>query len=387
MPQFAATMSVHPNSFEAAAECAGEVLEQLDGNRPDLVVVACTPPHRRDLADVSAGLRKLLECDTLVGTVSSEVAVALTDAPGPGGAAGFAVFAADWGGGRARPLRLEATATGADRRISGWPDDLPASGTLVLFADPLTFPVDDLIAICAQHAPDLEIVGGLMPLSGRGALAIDDSVHERGAVGVLLDPSVGVRAHLAPACRPIGSPFTVTHAEHTVITELAGRAPFARLREAVVAHHDRRGADRDRDHDCDAAIAEMMHSVRVGVVVDEQRCDFGPGDFVLRDVRHIDQRNGAISLSNIVRPGQTVQFHLPDDGPADPPDVAMPKGALVFSPGADASGLGGPARHASDLSARFGRLPLLGMAAAGEIGRVRGRTFVQSGVASIACFA
>lgn len=386
MSQFASALSVHPNSFEAAAECAGTILDQLDGNRPDLVVVACTPEHRRDFADVTAGIRKLLECDALIATVSPDVggATRSADAPRAGGRCGFAVFAGDWGGGRARPLRLDAVGSGDGHRIGGWPDDLPATGTLLLFADPATFPIRDLLAICGRHAPGLEIIGGITaPLGRASALAIDDTVHEGGAVGVLLDPHVGVRSHLAIGSRPVGSPYTVTRAERNVITGLAGRAPLARMREAAACHGEIRADEVLADETTD-----LTRRMRLGIVVDEHRSEFGPGDFVLRDVLGTDPLTGALVLNEAVRTGQTVQFHLPVERCTPPIGGVAPRAALVFSHCvSDRLGaVSASPSPADEMTSQFGPIPIAAIGGTAEIGSVRGRAFVHSGASSIALF-
>jgi small ligand-binding sensory domain FIST len=269
--QYAAALSLHPNSFDAAAECAGEILERLDGERPDLAVVFASPHHLDAFGDLTSGIRKLLEADVVVG--STAVAVAggrreIEDGPA------LSVFAANWGGGRARGFALDAFPSTDGYRIDGWPDDAPADGTLLLFAQPMSFPVADFLRICNAHTPNLRILGGVASGPGpnvRCALALDDTVFARGAVGVLLDPSVSVRTVVSQGCRPIGQPFTVTKAEGNVLHELAGQPPLERLRQIVAGLSD-------DDHEL------IRRGLHVGVVVDEHRLDFGRGDFLVRNL-------------------------------------------------------------------------------------------------------
>ena len=241
--RYASSLSLHPKSFDAAAECAGEVLDRLDGDRPDLVVVFASEQHLDTLADVTTGLRRVLEPDVLIGCTAAGVAGSHREVEtGPA----ISVFAANWGGGRARPLALDSSpfpdvsrlpgvsgpAGGSEAeglRITGWPDDLPASGTLLMLADPASFPLRDFLLLSNESTPDLRVVGALASGSRR-VLALDDTVSHRGAVAVLLDPSVPVDAVVSQGCRPIGRPFTITRSERNIVHELAGRPVAGRLR-------------------------------------------------------------------------------------------------------------------------------------------------------------
>ncbi len=71
---------------------------------------------------------------------------------------------------------------------------LPGS-TLLLVADPATFPAEAFLAAAAEQLPGLTVVGGLAPAGtapGANRLALDGRVHTDGAVGVLLGPEWSV---------------------------------------------------------------------------------------------------------------------------------------------------------------------------------------------------
>ncbi len=385
MGRYAAALSLHPSSADAVGECAGEILDALDGERPDLVVVFTSPHHLDTFADIADGLRKLLEPDVLIG--SSAVAIAggrqeIEDGPA------LSVFAANLGGRRARPVVLDARPTSDGYRIDGWPDDAPPIGTLILLADPMSFPVADFLAICNRHTPSLRIIGGLAsgeaPSSreGRSAtcrLAADGALLDRGAVGVLLDDQVPVRTVVSQGCRPIGHPFTITRAERNVINELAGQPPLERLRGVVEAL-----ADDDRE-----LIRTGLH---VGVVVDEHKLDFARGDFLVRNLLGADEQTGAIAVGELVEPGQTVQFQVRDARSADEDLAALlggaeGRGALLFTCNGRGRHLfGAPDHDAGLVQDRLGPVPLAGMFCAGEIGPIGGRAFLHGFTASLALF-
>ncbi len=380
MTSYASALSIHPDSFEAAAECAGQILDQLGGERPDLAVVFASNHHLDDFAQVASGLRKLLEADVLIGSTS--VAVAgdhreIEDGPG------LTVFAADWGGGHARGVALDAAPTGDGYRIDGWPDDLRPDGTLLLLADPMSFPVVDFLRISNENFADLQIIGGVASGPGRDVrcvLALDDSVRERGAVGVVLDSSVEVRTVVSQGCRPIGQPFTITGAHRNVIHELAGQPPLARLRDVISSLGD-------ADHDL------VRRGLHLGVVIDEHAPDFGRGDFLVRNLVGADESTGSLAIGELVEVGQTVQFHVRDRESADSDLAALladvdGRAALLFTCTGRGQHLFGSADHdAQLLQDRLGPAALAGMFCSGEIGPIGGRTFLHGYTASVAVFA
>ena len=388
MTGYASALSIHPNSFEAAAECAGQILEQLGGERPDLAVVFASAHHLDRFADLSAGLRKLLEADVLIGATTSAVAGGHQEVEdGPG----LSVFAADWGGGHARGIALDSAPTGDGFRIDGWPDDVRPDGTLLLLADPMSFPVADFLHISNENFAGLQVIGGVASTPPRGftmpemsgpvrcVLALDDSVRERGAVGVVLDPSIPVRTVVSQGCRPIGQPFTITSAHRNVIQELAGRPPLARLRDII-------GSLDEADHDL------VRHGLHVGIVIDEHASDFGRGDFLVRNLVGADESTGSLAIGEIVDVGQTVQFHVRDRASADADLAALladvdGRAALLFTCTGRGKHLFGTADHdAQLLQDRLGSAAIAGMFCSGEIGPIGGQTFLHGYTASVAVF-
>src|SRR5205085_8191046 len=113
---------------------------------------------------------------------------------------------------------------------------VPARGTLLMLADPFSFPVADFLALCNARVPELTIVGGLASAGMRpdtNRLVLDDRVVRGGAVALLCSDDVPVRPVVSQGCRPIGDPFTVTRAERNLVYELAGMPAMARLQDLV----------------------------------------------------------------------------------------------------------------------------------------------------------
>ncbi len=387
MSRYAAALSTHPVAFEAVGAVAGEIIEQLDGDRPDLLVCFMSRHHVAYFTDIAHGLRALIEPDVLLGATAVSIAGGsreVEDEPA------LSVWAADWGGGRATGFVLDVHAhVGGDGaegvRVEGWPADIDRDATVLLLADPFSFPVADLLALCNEREPGLQVIGGLAsagPIAGTNRLALDDRVTDRGAVGVVLPPEVAVRTIVSQGCRPVGSPFTVTKAERNVVEELGGRTAIARLEELVAAAgHEEREL--------------LAHGLQMGIVVNENRTEFDRGDFLVRNVIAADHRNGTVTVGEQVEVGQTLQFQVRDAHAAEEDLAALlsdvggdVRAALLFTCNGRGVHLFGRRDHDTGMIEEWlGPVPLAGAFCAGEIGPIGGRNFLHAFTASIALFA
>lgn len=301
-----------------------------------------------------------------------------------------AVWLARLPGAWIEPLSLEYTQTPDGGMFAGWPDGLaermPTNAALVLLADPFSFPVDALIKRLEEEHPGLPIVGGMASGSSRpggNTLVIGSRTYDSGAVGVLVGGSVRVRPVVSQGCRPVGRPLVITRAEDNLIVELGGAPALERLREMY-------GELDDRDREL------VRSSLHVGRAASEYRDTFRRGDFLVRNVLGADPDSGVIAVGDLVRAGQTVQFHVRDATSADedlrellggsPPEVD-PAGALVFTCNGRGSRLFAEPHHdARCLQRCLGPLPAAGFFAQGEIGPIGKRTFLHGFTASIAVF-
>jgi small ligand-binding sensory domain FIST len=377
--RYAAALSLHPTPVEAVGEVAGQILEHFDGAAPDLLVCFASPHHVGAFEDIVDGLRKLLEPEVLIGGTAVGVAggsVEVEDQPG------LSVLAATFGAGRVAGVALEAIETDDGVAIVGWPDELPSRGTLLMFADPFSFPVPDFLQLCNARVPELTIVGGMASAgnrSGTNRLVLDDRVLTGGAVAVMCSEDVPLRAIVSQGCRPIGSPLTVTSAERNFVHELAGQSAMRRLQEIVdVVDDDEREL--------------MRNGLHVGVVVDEHKLDFERGDFLVRNLLGVDPQTGSLAIGDHVAVGQTVQFHVRDAHAADEDLHWLMRGvaadaALLFTCNGRGTNLFPEPNHdAAAIEEHLGEVPLAGAFCAGEIGPVGGRNFLHGFTASVLVF-
>jgi small ligand-binding sensory domain FIST len=213
----------------------------------------------------------------------------------------------------------------------------------------------------------------------------DGTVERSGAVGFTLS-GVDVRPCVSQGARPIGPEMVVTSCEGNRIHELASRPALRRLQEAV--------------GDLDPAERALAgHGLLLGIVIDENQPDYERGDFLVRQIIGVDEREAAVLVAERVRVGQTVRLHVRDGESAgadlravlerEAGRLAGPAaGALVFTCNGRGRRMFGAAdQDALAVERAFGGAPAAGFFCAGEIGPVGGRSFVHGFTATLALFA
>jgi small ligand-binding sensory domain FIST len=379
---FASALSRHPIAAQAVGEAAGEILERLDGEGCDLAICFASTHHVGAFEDITPALRNILEPAVLVGGTAVAVVGGsheVEEEPA------LAVFAARLDDATLTPVTLRIQETPDGAALAGWPvlDHPPAS--LLLFADPFTFPVDAFLQRVNQDLPGLQIIGGLASAAGSpggNRLALDDRVVDEGAVGVFVDGGIEVRTIVSQGCRPIGRPYVVTRAEGNLIAELGGKPAIERLQELA-------GAASEEEREL------LRTGLHVGLVVDEHKAEFARGDFLVRNLLGADESSGALAVGEHVSVGQTVQFHVRDAGAADEDLRELLTGVDVDADAALLFTCNGRGRHlfavpdhdAGMVEKLLGPIPLAGAFCAGEIGPVGGRNFLHGFTASLALFA
>ena len=354
------------------------MLEQLEGDDPDLLVCFVSPHFVGALDDMVNALRNLLEPRVLLGATAVSI---IGTAEEVEAAPAVSLFAACLPEATLTPvaLRVEQTPDGA--AVVGWPDLEGQPRTLLLLAEPFSFPVDGFLRRVDDDRPGLRVIGGLASAAmrpGGNRLVLDEHVIPEGAVGAFLD-GVEVQTVVSQGCRPIGQPFVVTRAESNFVVELGGRQALERLRELAA------GLD---EHEQEL----VRRGLHLGVVVDEHKHDFGRGDFLVRNIVGADRDSGALAVGDQVNIGQTVQFHVRDAGAADEDLRSLLSGAsasaaLVFTCNGRGQHLFGVPDHDAGVVAELlGPIPAAGAFCAGEIGPIGGRNFLHGFTASLALF-
>ncbi|HUF84495.1 MAG TPA: FIST N-terminal domain-containing protein [Acidimicrobiia bacterium] len=378
--KFASALSQRPIATQAVGEAAGEVLERLDGEGADLVVCFVSPHHVGVLEDMAGAIRGVLRPRVLLGgTAASIIGSGREVEEEPA----LSLLAARMPASELTPVALRVEETPDGPALLGWPErrDRPPT-TLLLFADPVTFPVDAFLERCNADTPGLRVIGGLASAAARpggNRLVLDDLVVDQGAVGVLVDNGIEVRTLVSQGCRPIGRPYVVTRAQRNFVEELGGQPALERLQEIAES-----ATEEEREL--------LRGGLHVGLVVDEHKAEFERGDFLVRNLLGADRESGALAVGDRVNVGQTVQFHVRDAGAADEDLRELLAGvdadaALLFTCNGRGQHLfGAPDHDAGLVEQMLGPIPLAGCFCAGEIGPVGGRNFLHGFTASLALF-
>jgi small ligand-binding sensory domain FIST len=383
MSRYAAALSQHPVPAHAVGEVAGSLLEQLDGEPPDLLVYFASPHLVGALDDVTSAFRRLQEPGVLLGVTAAAVI------GGPREAEDVPALSAWAGrlGDGVTPVGLQMVNTPDGSAVSGWPngsdaDDANVPHTLLLLADPFTFPVEAFLARLGEDRPGLQVIGGMASAAqgpGGNRLVLNDELRSEGAVGVLLSGPPNVRAVVSQGCRPVGSAYIVTDAEDNVVRGLGGKPALERLAEVANALTD----------DERQLLARGLH---VGLVVDEHQAEFGRGDFLVRNVVGANRDDGSITVGTHVGVGRTLQFQVRDAIAADEDLRALLAGvdanaALLFTcTGRGIRLFGTPDHDAGLVEELLGPVPVAGAFCAGELGPVGGHNYVHGFTASLALF-
>ena len=371
---FAAALSEHPIPAEAAGEALGQILEVVTPE-PDLAVLFATTPMTGALEDVVGAVHAVLRPRTLIGSTAVSLLAR-------GQEVEDTTALSLWAGttGPVAPVRLEAVDGPEGPVLGGLPADTIPGSTLLLLADPFSFPTGTALAALAQA--DVTAIGGLASAArgpGGNRLVLDGRLYDEGAVGVLVPPGHVVEPLVSQGCRPLGEPMIVTRAERNIVYELAGKPALERVVDLAAA-----ASPEDR--------ALLQAGLHIGVVVDEAKDSFERGDFLVRAVLGADRSNGAMAIGQDVEVGTTIQFHVRDADSADEDLRAMLGAAgeaaagLVFSCTGRGTNLFGRPHHDAELVSEITGGRCAGMFCAGEIGPIGRRSFLHSFTASVALF-
>jgi small ligand-binding sensory domain FIST len=385
---FAAAISALEDSARAIEQVCGEALARLPN--PELALAFFSPHHLRRMDDLASGFAERLGAKALIGCVGEAITGGAREVESE---PAVSLWLANWNGRiEIEPFHLTVEQTSDGWNLLGWPDSVldahPAQSAMLVLGDPYTFPSDKLfLPRVNEDHPGLRVVGGMasgVPGPGNAGLLKGGELVAEGAVGVMLRGPIKIRSIVSQGCRPIGKPLVVTKCQQNVLTGLGGKTPVEQLREMWPQL-----SQNDRDL--------FQRGPHIGIVLNEYQDKFERGDFLVRNIAGLDPNTGAIAVTDFLRVGQTVQFHVRDADAADEDLLALLRrdraangpgaAALLFTCNGRGSRMFGKADHdAAMVQHEAGEMPLAGLFCAGELGPVGGRNFIHGFTASIAIF-
>lgn len=384
--KFACAISEQVDS-QAAADAVLADLSQSGMKKPDVVFVFLTGDHTSEAEEILQRVQDSLSPQCVLGASAEGVIGGDMEIERK---AGLAILAGDFGGALIKSFHF-----GRDdwRRILMEDDALSEAigygqqtRALIGFGDPFSTPLRQMVEKLEATCPQLPLIGG-MASSGRSpgenVLLRDDQVLDQGFVGISISGPIDVQAVVSQGCRPVGIPVVVTKAHENVIEHIAGRPALQVLQEIV-------------DGMPPQEQELLRNGLFIGRAIDEYRENWSRGDFLVRNVMGMEQATGGIGITDLIRVGQTVQFHVRDAATAEE-DLRLlleeqkkqdaPTGGLLFNCNGRGTRMFSQPCH--DISATreiFPDIPIAGFFAAGELGPVGRRNFVHGHSASFALF-
>jgi len=390
---FASALSTNPTISGVVEEICAQ-LHQFSTARPDLLTVFFSPDFLEQADEISEALRSRLQPRCLMGCCGESIIGTgreIEQRPA------ISVLAGSLPGSTMTPMHLQFERSADGNAIVGWPeefdsvlalDSAAATSSLILLADPFSFPTDVLLERINEDWPHVRISGGVAsgcPAPGDARILLNERVHTEGAVAIHMSGQPKQSTIVSQGCRPIGQPLVITQAEQNEICQLGGRPALLQLKEIF-----------DRLPTSDQQ--KVQSGLHIGRVVNEYQDDFEQGDFLIRNVMGIDPQSGRIAVGDYFRAGQTVQFQIRDEASADAEmaqllvakkkDNAMvPAAGLLFSCNGRGTRMFSVDHHDAGLiQQKLGEIPLAGFFAAGEIGPVGGKNYLHGFTASLLLF-
>jgi small ligand-binding sensory domain FIST len=388
--RWASSISRAPALGRAVREASEQALSAL-GTEPHLAIAFVSSHYGEDVRSSSELLPAPLRDCALVGCAAAgvigageecedEPALSLTLASLPGVSLAARHF-------ERSTLPSAHVRPGVLSTSLGMQPGNEANVHFLVLVDPFTFPPEPLLQLLDRHYPQATKIGGLASggrAAGETTLYAGGEVHTSGAVCLAMSGDVDVRAIVAQGCRPVGQPLFVTRAHGNLLLELDGQRPTDVLRAlyATAGERDRR---------------LLPHALFLGLVMRPGESRYGHGDYLVRNLLGVDDETGALWIGAELEANQVVQFHV-RDAVTSAEDVehalatldrepAEPAGALLFSCLGRGKHLYGRPDHDTDAFRRHARTtPLGGFFCNGEIGPVRGRTFVHGYTSAFALF-
>ncbi len=389
-PRFASALSTHVDFATAFDGVVDDLRVGLAGSEPDLVACFVSHHHGSAIETLGPRLATELKARCLIGCTGEGV---VSSSKGVERGAALAVWAGILPDTDVRPFQVRAEPISNDTlRFTSLPEVVDgARASFLLLADPFTFPVHAYLEALNGELPGVPAIGGLASGGqgpGQNLLFTESGLVDGGAIGVVIEGDVEVRAVVSQGCRPVGKPFVITACRDNFVLKLSGKPALQALMETVqsLSPHDQK---------------LIQRGPFLGLALEPQKSTFERGDFLARGIVGFEKDTNAVAVADAgIRSGMSVQFLVRDAetagedltqlvrdrvGPIQAPGEA---GAPVFCcNGRGTRMFKHPDHDITALRAGFeNEIPAAGFFALGEIGPVGTRNFLHGFTASVALF-
>lgn len=346
--------------------------------KADLAIVFATINYQTEYEDLYRAVQSNANCDELIGCSGMSV---LTSAGEFEEEPALAVMVI-------RSEQLSAVSFSARGTASEVGEQIQESirpglgdrSLLVIFPDVRAVNPAELV----KHIGDdgsVPVVGAAVSGDATGAQMYHwkgEAATEGGLTGILLTGGLSTEIGVAQGCQPIGKPREVTRSVGRVIFELDGEPALERFKGTLQL------LTQDDIH-------KSGGTVFVGIAMDPENKNPIRGDFLIRNLVGINEEHAALAVSEEVREGQLVQFHLRNPNAAAEEIQAIiarlaektrqhpPAFGLYFNCLGRGKGLYGEANHdIGVIQEKFPGLPVIGFFGNSEFAPIGGRNFAHA---------
>lgn len=252
---------------------------------------------------------------------------------------------------------------------------------LIIFPDIRAVNPAELVKQIGSDGTVLPVVGAAVSGDATGAQMYhwkDAQATEGGATGVLLSGNFNTEIGVAQGCQPIGKPREITKADGQIIFELDGEPALENFKGTLqlLTQDD---------------IRRSGGTVFVGIAMDDTNKNPTRGDFLIRNLVGINEQHAALAISEEVKTGQLVQFHLRNPTAAAEEIQAIvaqlaektreqsPAFGLYFNCLGRGKGLYGVTNHDINIiQDQFPGLPVIGFFGNSEFAPIGGHNFAHA---------
>ncbi|QPC83601.1 FIST C-terminal domain-containing protein [Phototrophicus methaneseepsis] len=259
----------------------------------------------------------------------------------------------------------------------------PHSKLTLVLGDPFSTPIEGVLNAFNVLYPGVPLVGGMASAAlnaGGNVLFLNGLLFNEGAVGVILNGDITADVIVSQGCRPVGEPFTITEAEGNLITSIENQPPPIFIQQMYESFTEQEKA-------------LLQNGLFLGRAVRPVSQGLGRGDFLIRGVLGIDRQTHGMIVGDVLKPGETVQFHLRDAVTAGD-DLEMllipqsfsetPAAVFLFTCNSRGTRLyEQPNGDVSRIHDAVGDAPIAGFFASGELGPIGDTNFYHGHTASM----
>lgn len=354
---FVSANSTQPDWQQAVDECVKQIAEQAQGKTLGFVYASDSFAHF--LQPITEYLQETLGLENWVGTVGLGICNGFNEVYEQ---PALSILLTDINPEHFRTFEgVDPELTNIKQLEDWYKDNFATLG--VLHGDPYSHTLPELVEMISQTVPEGFMVGGLTSSRNDNPQVINGTLSEGSVSGVLFTEDVPVATAVTQGCSPIAAKRKITECSRNIIVSLDDRPALEVMKE-----------------DIGELLAKDMKDIANYIYVGFPVAGSDTGDYLVRQLMGIDDKNNLIAVGEMVEEGQPMMFCRRDGNSAREDMTRMltgikkrigdqtPKGALYYSCLGRGRSLFGPdSQELEMIREELGDIPLTGFFCNGEI--------------------